>query len=58
MKNTSNLFRKILPNINYISKNIKIDKKIDKIKIGFISEFLTNHTIGRIFNGFIKNLNN
>ena len=57
MKNTSNLFRKILPNINYISKNIKIDKKIDKIKIGFISEFLTNHTIGRIFNGFIKNLN-
>ena len=57
MKNTSSLFRKILPNINYTSKNIKIDSNKDKIKIGFISEFLTNHTVGRIFNGFIKNLN-
>ena len=57
MKNTSSLFRKILPNINYISKNIKIDKNKEKIKIGFISEFLTNHTIGRIFEGFINNLN-
>jgi len=57
MKNTSSLFRKILPNINYTSKNIEIDKNKDKIKIGFISEFLTNHTVGRIFNGFIKNLN-
>ena len=46
MKNTSNLFKKIIPNINYISKNIKIQKKNKKIKIGFISEFLTNHTIG------------
>ena len=57
MKNTSNLFKKIIPNINYISKNIKIQKKNKKIKIGFISEFLTNHTIGRIFEGLIKNLN-
>ena len=57
MKNTSSLFRKILPNINYVSKNIKIDKNKKKIKIGFISEFLTNHTIGRIYEGFIKNLN-
>lgn len=57
MKNTSNLFKKIIPNINYISQNIKIQKKTKKIKIGFISEFLTNHTIGRIFEGLIKNLN-
>ena len=57
MKKTSNLFKKILPNINYISKNIKIDKNKEKIRIGFVSEFLTNHTIGRIYEGFIKNLN-
>ena len=57
MVDTSSLFRKILPNINYISKSIKINKNKKKIKIGFISEFLTNHTIGRIYEGLIKNLN-
>ena len=31
-------------------------KKKKKIKIGFISEFLTNHTIGKLFGGLIKNI--
>ena len=53
MKNTSNLFRKIIPNVNY---NIKKKKKEKRIRIGFISELLTNHTIGKLFGGLIKNI--
>ena len=56
MKNTSNLFRKIIPSINYVSKNIKKLEKQKKIKIGFISEFLTDHTVGKLFEGLIKNI--
>ena len=41
MRNTSNLFYKIIPNINYTSKKIE-NKKQKKIKIGFISEFLSS----------------
>ena len=54
MENTSNLFRKMIPNVNYISKNINKQKKQKKIKVGIISEFLTNHTIGKLFGGLIK----
>ena len=35
---------------------ISINKKNKKIKIGFISEFLTRHTIGKLFGGLIKNV--
>ena len=56
MKNTSDLFRKIIPNVNYISKNIDKQKKQKKIRVGFISEFLTRHTIGKLFGGLIKNI--
>ena len=56
MKNTSDLFRKIIPNLNYISKNIDKHKKQKKIRIGFISEFLTRHTVGKLFGGLIKNI--
>ena len=56
MKKTSDLFRQIIPNINYISKNINKQKKQKKIKVGFISEFLTNHTVGKLFVGLIKNI--
>ena len=56
MKNTSDLFRKIIPNVNYISKNIDKQKKQKKTRIGFISEFLTQHTIGKLFGGLIKNI--
>jgi len=56
MKNTSDLFRQIIPNINYVSKNIYKQKKQKKIKVGFISEFLTKHTVGKLFGGLIKNI--
>ena len=56
MKNTSDLFRKIIPNLNYISKNIDKHKKQKKIRVGFISEFLTRHTVGKLFGGLIKNI--
>ena len=56
MNKTSASFRKIIPSINYVSKNIKKLKKQKKIKIGFISEFLTKHTIGKLFGGLIKNI--
>ena len=56
MKSTSKLYRKIIPNINFVSKtNNNIKRK--KIKVGFISQFLTMHTIGKLFGGLIKNLN-
>ena len=50
------MFRQIIPNINYVSKNINKQKKQKKIKVGFISEFLTNHTVGKLFVGLIKNI--
>ena len=56
MKNTSDLFRQIMPNINHVSKNIDKQKKQKKIKVGFISEFLTTHTVGKLFGGLIKNI--
>ena len=56
MENTSDLFRQIIPNINYVSKNINKQKKRKKIKVGFISEFLTKHTVGKLFGGLIKNI--
>ena len=56
LKKTSDLFRQIIPSINYVSKNINNPKKQKKIKVGFISEFLTSHTVGRIFEGLIKNI--
>ena len=56
LKKTSDLFRQIIPSINYVSKNINNSKKQKKIKVGFVSEFLTRHTVGRLFGGLIKNL--
>ena len=56
MKKTSDLFRKIIPTIDYVSKNINRQIKGKKIRIGFISEFLTDHTIGKLFGGLIRNL--
>lgn len=48
-------FRKIYPELNKI---YKIDNKISsKIKIGFVSEYLTDHTIGKLFKGIILKLN-
>ena len=56
MKDTSDLFRQIIPNINYVSKNIDKQKKQKRIRVGFISGFLTKHTVGKLFGGLIKNI--
>jgi predicted O-linked N-acetylglucosamine transferase (SPINDLY family) len=48
------VFRKIYPELN---QNFKIKEFNSKIKIGFISEFFSNHTIGKLFKGIILNLN-
>ena len=49
------LFKKIYPNLN---QEVSFSKKnSEKIKIGFISEYFTNHTIGKLFKGTIFNLN-
>ena len=48
------LFRKIYPQIN--ETHILKDVSKSKIKIGFISEHLTDHTIGKLFKGIILNL--
>lgn len=45
------LFRKIYPELNeiYLHKNAPSSK----IKLGFISEYFTDHTIGKLFKGII-----
>ena len=49
-----NLFKKIYPDLN---KKFEYSQKNNgKIKIGFISEFFTNHTIGKLFKGSIFEL--
>jgi len=48
------MFRKIYPELNktHTIQNISSSK----VKIGFISEYLTDHTIGKLFKGIILNL--
>jgi protein O-GlcNAc transferase len=53
-KKIVNLYRKFYPELN---QNFVVKKKRDKIKIGFLSEFFTNHTIGKLYKGIIFNLN-
>ncbi len=49
------LYKKIYPDLN---NNIEIPKlKNEKIKIGFISEFFSDHTIMKLFKGIIYKLN-
>ena len=48
-------FRKIYPQINKI--NLIQSFNNSKIKLAFISEYLTSHTIGKLFKGIILNLN-
>ena len=53
-KKCVNFFRKIYPQINQI--NLIKNFKNSKIKLAFISEYLTSHTIGKLFKGIILNL--
>ena len=50
------ILRKIYPEVNQNFKNKSTDKLNEKIKIGFISEFFSNHTIAKLFKGIIFNL--
>tara|TARA_B110000503_G_C7123638_1_gene403625 strand:+ start:92 stop:1765 length:1674 start_codon:yes stop_codon:yes gene_type:complete len=47
------LYRKIYPELNQNFVKTNYNKKI---KIGFISEFFTNHTIGKLYQGIIFKL--
>jgi protein O-GlcNAc transferase len=53
-KKVVNLYRKLYPELN---QKFEIKKKNEKIRIGFLSEFFTNHTIGKLYKGIIFNLN-
>ena len=50
------ILRKIYPEVNQNYKNKSTDKLNEKIKIGLISEFFSNHTIAKLFKGIIFNL--
>ena len=54
-KKCVNFYKKIYPELN---KKINYIKNVSsgKIKIGFISEYLTDHTIGKLFKGVILRL--
>jgi predicted O-linked N-acetylglucosamine transferase (SPINDLY family) len=47
-------FRKIYPQLNKVHQLKSTPSS--KIKIGFISDYLTDHTIGKLFKGIILNL--
>ena len=52
-KKVVKVFRKIYPQLN---KSFITAKKNSRIKIGFFSEFFSNHTIGKLFRGLIFQL--
>ena len=54
-KKCINFYKKIYPELNKINNINNISSS--KIKIGFISEYLTDHTIGKLFKGIILRLN-
>jgi len=47
---------KIYPELN-MQLNLKYYTLMSKIRIGFVSEFLTDHTIGKLFSSLILDLN-
>ena len=53
-KKFTKLFKKIYPELN--QPDLKDTVRNKKIKIGFISEFFTNHTILKLFEGIIYKL--
>jgi protein O-GlcNAc transferase len=53
-KKCVSFFRKIYPQLNRVHQ---LKKAISsKIRIGFVSDYLTDHTIGKLFKGIILNL--
>ncbi len=53
-KKCISFFRKIYPQLNKVHQLKSTPSS--KIKIGFISDYLTDHTIGKLFKGIILNL--
>ncbi len=53
-KKCISFYRKIYPQLNKANSLKKVSN--NKINIGFISEYLTDHTIGKLFKGIILNL--
>jgi len=53
-KNCVNFFRKIYPQLNKVHQ-LKTSHN-SKVRIGFVSDYLTDHTIGKLFKGIILNL--
>ena len=53
-KKCINFYRKIYPQLNKVNSLKKTTNS--KISIGFVSEYLTDHTIGKLFKGIILNL--
>ena len=53
-KKCASFFRKIYPQLNNVHKLKNTSNS--KIRIGFISDYLTDHTIGKLFKGIILNL--
>ena len=53
-KKITTVYRKIYPKLNQDIKIIK--NNTDKIRIGFISQFFSDHTIFKLFRGIIENL--
>jgi len=53
-KKCVSFFRKIYPQLNKVHQLKNASNS--KIKIGFVSDYLTDHTIGKLFKGVILNL--
>jgi tetratricopeptide (TPR) repeat protein len=58
-RNVSSAVREAFPQINFKSKFLLSPplQKDRRIKVGFCSGYLKNHTIGKLFKGIISNLN-
>jgi tetratricopeptide (TPR) repeat protein len=55
LKNFTENIAKVYPELS-LNLNLKYSVKSSKIRIGFVSEFLTDHTIGKLFSNLILDL--
>ena len=55
LKNFTQNISKLYPELN-VQLNLKYSSLMSKIRIGFVSEFLTDHTIGKLFSSLILDL--
>ena len=55
LKNFTENIAKVYPELG-LNLNLKYSVKSSKIRIGFVSEFLTDHTIGKLFSNLILDL--